>query len=103
MPSLAFNLAPLNFFLARTNAPLVSGPNPQMISWANGQNAYTTDPIAWARLHVFGLVDDDLNLKSTPTATPRYATQCGLKILLIYPRARATQNPIADVCHHLSW
>jgi peroxidase len=71
------NLAPLNFGPG-TNDPLVSGPNPRLISnviaggtGANGQNAVTTDPVLSAWLYVFGqFVDHDLDLEFTPTTNP---------------------------------
>jgi peroxidase len=74
-PELA--LAPLNF-AAGINDPLVSGPNPRLISnviaggtGANGQNAETTDPVISAWLYVFGqFVDHDLDLEFTPTTNP---------------------------------
>jgi peroxidase len=74
-PELA--LAPLNFAPGRGD-PMVSGPNPRIISnviaggtGAQGQNGETTDPVASAWLYVFGqFLDHDLDLEETPLTNP---------------------------------
>ena len=71
--SAELNLAPLNFGPGPGN-PLISGPNPRLISnviaggtGAKGEDAQTQDPRASAWIYVFGqFLDHDLGLENSP-------------------------------------